>query len=113
MRCRTRGTPALESTAPDSGVPKEEAPQRRHHLRRELVILAAAALVGFLIVPLLIWTVGHSALGPYNHGGPGGLLADFMSGLAHGSLIYWAVALGPYALTLLARFLYSQARGRR
>jgi hypothetical protein len=104
----------LESTAPESGVPDEEkASPRRHQLRRELVILAVAALVGCLIVPLLIWTVGHAALGAYNHGGAGALLADFMSGLAHGSPIYWAVALGPYALTLLARFLYSQARGRR
>jgi hypothetical protein len=102
----------LESTAPDSGVTDEEVPPRRRHLRRELVILAIAALVGFLCVPLLIWTVGHSALGPYNHGGAGALLADFMAGLGHGSPIYWAVALGPYALTLLARFLYSQARGR-
>ena len=94
-------------------MPDEEAPQSRYHLRREFIILAIAAVVGFLGVPLLIWTVGHAALGPYNHGGAGGLLKDFMGGLAHGSLIYWGVALGPYALTLLARFLYSQARGRR
>jgi hypothetical protein len=83
----------LESAAPDSDLPDEEAPQSRYRYRllRELLILAVAALVGFLLMPFLIWTVGHSALGPYNHGGPGGLLADFMSGLAHGSLIYWAV----------------------
>ena len=103
----------MESTAPESAVPDDEVPESRRHLVRELVIFAVAALAGFLIVPLLIWTVGHSALGPYNHGGAGRLLADFMSGLAHGSPIYWAVALGPYALTLLVRFLYSQARGRR
>jgi len=105
--------PALESTAPDSDVPEDDPPLRRRHWLRELVIFAVAAVVGFLIVPLLIWSMGHATLGPYNHGGPGGLLADFMSGLAHGSSIYWAVALGPYALTLLVRFLYSQARCRR
>jgi hypothetical protein len=103
----------LESTAPDSDLPDDEVPAGRRHLIRELVIFAVACLMGFLIVPLLIWTVGHSALGPYNPGGPGRLLADFMSGLAHGSPIYWAVALGPYALILLVRFLYFQARGRR
>ena len=103
----------MESTAPESDVPQEDlAPSRRHWVR-ELVIFAVAAVVGFLIVPLLIWSMGHATLGPYNPGGPGRLLADFMSGLAHGSSIYWAVALGPYALTLLVRFLYSQARGRR
>jgi hypothetical protein len=103
----------LESTAPDSDLPEEDVPAGRRHLIRELVIFAVAGLVGFLIVPLLIWTAGHSALGPYNHGGAGALLADFMGGLAHGSPIYWAVALGPYALALLVRFLYSQARGWR
>jgi hypothetical protein len=103
----------LESTAPDSDLPDDDVPASRRHLIRELVIFAAACLTGFLIVPLLIWTVGHSALGPYNAGGPGRLLADFMRGLAHGSPIYWAVALGPYALILLVRFLYLQARGRR
>jgi len=113
MRRGKRGTPALESTAPDSDLPEDDLPPSRRHLVRELVIFAVAAVVGFLIVPLLIWTMGHAALGPYNHGGPGGLLADFMSGLAHGSPIYWAVALGPYALTLLVRFLYAQARGWR
>jgi hypothetical protein len=103
----------LESTAPATAVPDEVVPQSRRHLVRELVIFAVAAGVGFLLVPFLIWTAGHATLGPYNHGGAGRLLADFMSGLAHGSTIYWGVALGPYALTLLMRFLYSQARGRR
>jgi hypothetical protein len=103
----------LESTAPDADLPDEEMPASRRHLLRELVIFAVAAVAGFLVVPLLIWTVGHSALGPYNPGGAGRLLADFMSGLAHGSPIFWAVALGPYVLTLLVRFLYSQVRGWR
>ena len=103
----------MESTAPDPDLPEEDVPPGRRHLIRELVIFAVAGVAGFLIVPLLIWTVGHSALGPYNPGGPGRLLADFMRGLAHGSPIYWAVALGPYALLLLVRFLYLQARGRR
>lgn len=103
----------MESTAPDSDLADADPPGSRLHLRRELLILGIALLAGFLIVPLLIWTAGHSALGPYNHGGPGRLLADFMAGLAHGSPIFWAVALGPYALTLLVRFLYSQVRGRR
>jgi len=103
----------LESTAAPSDLPEDAPSPIRRRLRRELLILAGACLAGFLIVPLLIWTVGHSALGPYNPGGAGRLLADFMSGLAHGSPIFWAVALGPYALALLVRFLYSQARGRR
>jgi hypothetical protein len=103
---------SLESAAPDSELPEEE-PASRVRLRRELVICGIACLAGFLIAPLVIWMVGHSVLGAYNPGGPGRLLADFMTGLAHGSPIFWAVALGPYALILLARLIYSQARGRR
>jgi hypothetical protein len=113
MPGRMRGTLSLQSTAPDSDLPDAEAPVGGLHLRRELVIFGMACLTGFLIVPLLIWTVGHSALGPYNRGGPGKLLADFMTGLAQGSPIFWAVALGPYLLTLFVRFLYSQVRTRR
>jgi hypothetical protein len=113
MPGRTQGALSLESAAPDSDLPDPDEPDGRAHLRRELVIFGIACLAGFLIAPLLIWTAGHSALGPYNPGGPGRLLADFMTGLAHGSPIYWAVALGPYALILLARLLYSTARARR
>lgn len=98
---------------PDSARPAPEEPASRLQLPRELLILGVACLVGFVIVPLLIWTVGHSVLGPYNHGGAAALLKDFMAGLAHGSPIFWAVALGPYLLSVLARLFYAQARRRR
>ena len=62
----------MESTAPDADLADEETPESRRHLVRELVIFAVAAVAGFLVVPLLIWTVGHSTLGPYNPGGPAG-----------------------------------------
>jgi hypothetical protein len=38
------------------------------------------------------------------------LLADFFTGLAHGSVIFWCVALGPYVLLSLTRFLYGFIR---
>jgi hypothetical protein len=103
----------LESAAPDSDLPDADEPASRVQLRRELLIFGGACLAGFIIAPLLIFAAGHASLGPYNRGGPWRLLADFMTGLAHGSPIFWAVALGPYVLTLLARFLYAQARGWR
>jgi hypothetical protein len=103
----------LESAAPDPELTDADEPAARVRWRGELVIFASACLIGFLIAPLLFWMVGHAALGPYNHGGAGRLLADFMAGLAHGSPIFWAVALAPYALTLLARLLYRVARGPR
>jgi hypothetical protein len=80
----------------------------RRLLRRELIILGIALLVGLLVVPLGTWYAGNRVLGPYTHGenlhaGPWALLQDFFVGLGHGSAVFWAVALGPLALILLVR----------
>ena len=77
--------------------------------RRMLTLFGAALALGLFVVPLLIWLAGHRALGPYTHGdnpralGPLALYADYFSGLAHGWLGYWTVALGPAVLLFLAR----------
>jgi hypothetical protein len=77
--------------------------------RRELAIYTGALAFGLLVIPLLIWLVGHRTLGPYTHGdsprglGPLSLYADYFSGLAHGWLGYWTVAIGPALLLLAAR----------
>jgi hypothetical protein len=76
--------------------------------QRELLVFGAALLVGLLVMPLLIWLVGSRVLGPYIHGenlkaGPWSLFADYVVGLAHGSSVFWAVALGPAGLLLLVR----------
>ena len=77
--------------------------------RRELAIYGGALALGLLVIPLLIWLVGHRTLGPYTHGddpqgfGPLTLYADYYSGLAHGWLGYWTVAVGPALLLLFAR----------
>lgn len=76
--------------------------------RRELVVYGAAFLFGLLVMPFLIWFGGSRVLGPYTHGqnthaGPFALFADYFVGLAHGSGVFWAVALGPALLLLLAR----------
>jgi hypothetical protein len=77
--------------------------------RREAALYGGALALGLAVIPLLIWLVGHRTLGPYTHGddprglGPLTLYADYFSGLAHGWLGYWAVALGPAVLLLLAR----------
>ncbi|HXW75622.1 MAG TPA: hypothetical protein VEK10_12490 [Steroidobacteraceae bacterium] len=77
-------------------------------LRRELLIYGVALLCGLLGMPLLIWFAGNRVLGPYTHGqnlhaGPFALLGDYMLGLAHGSAVFWVVALGPAVLLLLLR----------
>ncbi len=81
-------------------------------LQRELIIFGAELLCGVLIVPLLIWVAGNKVLGGYTHGpsqhaGPGALLGDFFVGLAHGSSVFWLVALGPAIfLTLVRAFVH-------
>ena len=86
-------------------------------LRRELLILGIALACGLVAIPLLIWVVGNRILGPYVHTqdptagtGPMRLLADYFSGLAHGSIIFWCVAVGPYILLTVARALYALVR---
>jgi hypothetical protein len=74
--------------------------------QRALLLYALALLVGVLIVPLLVWVVGNRVLGPYTqgqntHAGALALLQDFFVGLAHGSAVFWAVALGPLLIVLL------------
>ncbi|MHB8816891.1 MAG: hypothetical protein ACYDAE_27010 [Steroidobacteraceae bacterium] len=79
------------------------------HTKREAALLGGALALGVLVIPLLVWIVGHRFLGPYTQGedprglGPLTLYEDYFSGLAHGWLGYWAVALGPAVLLLLAR----------
>ena len=80
----------------------------RRVLRRELIILGIALVIGLLLVPLATWFAGNRVLGPYTHGenqhaGPWALLQDFFIGLGHGSAVFWGVALGPLALVLLVR----------
>ena len=77
--------------------------------RREMALFGGALVLGLLVIPLLIWIVGHRTLGPYTRGddphglGPLALYGDYFAGLAHGWLGYWVVALGPVVLLLLAR----------
>jgi hypothetical protein len=76
--------------------------------QRALILYALALIFGVLIVPLLIWLIGNRVLGPYTqgqntHAGALALLEDFFVGLAHGSAVFWAVALGPLVVVLLLR----------
>jgi hypothetical protein len=94
-----------------------DAPSPFAILRRELLIFAIAMACAALVIPLLIWVVGNRILGPYTHTqdptagtGPMRLLADFLTGLTHGSLIFWCVVAGPYILLTLLRALYTYLR---
>jgi hypothetical protein len=95
---------------PATGEYPDEEPRARELTRaqRELIAFGAAFGVGLLVMPFLIWLAGNRVLGPYVHGdnpraGPWSLFADYVVGLAHGSAVFWAVALGPAALLYLVR----------
>jgi len=105
----------MATTPPPQAPPPPQPPARLRWslgrlspLQRELLLLAAALLVGLVLMPFLIWLAGNRVLGPYTHGdnlhaGPWALFADYVVGLAHGSAVFWMVALGPLAVLLLVR----------
>jgi hypothetical protein len=79
-------------------------------VRRELIYFGIALLVGLLVIPLLTWVIGSRVLGPYVrgtevHNNAFALLSDFFAGLAHGYVVFWAVALGPVVFLLLIRII--------
>jgi hypothetical protein len=83
--------------------------------QRSLLLYGLLLLFGILGVPLLVWVAGNRVLGPYVHGqdlhaGPFALLSDFLVGLAHGSAVFWGVALGPAVLILLLRLFLRALR---
>jgi hypothetical protein len=100
--------------------PTEEPPREQRSLRswlscgglsplqRELIAVGATLAFGILAMPFLIWLMGNRMLGPYTHGdnpkaGPWALFTDYVAGLAHGSAVFWGVALGPLVLLLLTQ----------
>ena len=98
-----------ESSGSPGPLTRAQAFGNEPRTRREAALYGGALALGLLGVPLLIWLIGHRTLGPYSHGedprgmGPLTLYGDYFSGLAHGWLGYWTVALGPAVLLLLVR----------
>ena len=86
-------------------------------VQRELVTFGLWVLFAVTILPLAIWTAGHVFLGDYvrdpldpgpaSHGGPFGLILDYLRGIVSGSPAHWLVLLGPYGL------LWAYRVGRR
>ena len=98
------------SASPGSGplVRLRDSLRARSRAQRELMLFALMTLFGLIVMPFLIWIASGRVLGPYTHGqnlhaGPLALVADYYIGLAHGSAVFWCVALGPAVLVLLIR----------
>jgi hypothetical protein len=72
---------------------------------REVWLTGFALIVGFLVMPALIFFVGTSTLGRYEGASLKGQFESLYDGLRSGSAASWIVFLGPYALLLLFRLL--------
>lgn len=109
--------PAAEGTGPLERLTRLRGSYgERPRVQRELILFALMTLFGLLVMPFVIWLASQRVLGPYTHGqnqhaGPLALLADYFTGLVHGSAVYWSVALGPAVLLLLIRMFLVLWRG--
>ena len=65
-------------------------------------LAAIALMLGFAIMPVVIYFAGALLLGRYEGGSINRLYDAVYSGLGTGSFASWAVVLGPYGLYLLA-----------
>jgi len=64
--------------------------------RREAATLLLCIVIGTLLVPVAIYSVGHALLGSYANGGVFRFLGDFWLQLFRLTPAFWLVALGPY-----------------
>jgi hypothetical protein len=62
-------------------------------------------LLGFVVMPILIFYTGVLTLGRYEGAGVGPIYRSLWTGFGQGSVASWTVLLGPYGLYLLFRGL--------
>lgn len=73
--------------------------------QKEAIILGSAVLVGFLVMPALIYLAGRLTLREYANGGLFALYFDFFKSLFRFESTGWIVVAGPFGfLTLLRLF---------
>lgn len=75
--------------------------------RKELVIAAVCLGLGFIVLPIGIYLVGSSVLGPYG-GGPhiGSFFGDFFRNLLRGVGRTWFIVLSPYLAFWVLRLIF-------
>lgn len=76
-------------------------------LRREIIIAAVSFALGFFVLPLAIYWVGHALVGTYSTDASAGALAlaeSIWADVLRFRLAAWVLVLAPYALIQLLRF---------
>jgi hypothetical protein len=67
---------------------------------QEAAFAALALIIGFGVLPALIYLAGSTLLGRYDGAAPARIYESVFHGLQEGSLASWIVVLGPYAIYL-------------
>lgn len=70
-----------------------------------MVAAAVGLVLGVVLMPVLIFLAGVTALGRFEGASLGHLYSSLFQGLGEGSIASWVVVLGPYGLYLLFRAL--------
>jgi hypothetical protein len=69
----------------------------------EAMTFGLAVLVGFIVMPVLIYLAGHFTLKEYANGGVFSLYFDFFKGLIELQPSFWLVVAGPFVFLSLLR----------
>ena len=72
---------------------------------QELALAAFTLVLGFAVMPLLIFLAGSSALGRYDGASAPRIYDSIFQSLVRGSVASWIVVLGPYGFYLLFKAL--------
>ena len=79
-----------------------------HALRIQLILAGIGLALGIVVLPTVVFTVGNSIIGTYAGGAHrlGSFYGNFFADLTNGSPIAWTLAIVPYVLLLLLRFIF-------
>jgi len=98
--------PPIDASATSDSTSSETGSARKLP-KRELIYGAIGLILGFVVLPLLIFMVGTVILGPYAGGQSiGAFFAGFYINLGHGALRTWFIALSPYLAIWLVRLSF-------
>ena len=67
---------------------------------REAALAVLALIVGFGVMPMLIYLAGSTSLGRYDGATPARIYEGVFRGLQEGSVASWVVVLGTYGMYL-------------
>lgn len=99
--------PVLAHSAHETSMPLGNTKRTAKRSTRELIYAVICLLLGFIVLPVSIYTVGTLLLGPYAGGkSMAGFFAEFYRNLGHGTVRTWFIALGPYLALWLVRLSF-------